>query len=253
MGKLLQVLYAVVAYGIFLATFLYAVGFVGGFGVPKTIDSGVPAPLAAGLAIDAGLLGLFAVQHSVMARPAFKRWWTRIVPAPVERATYVLLSSLALVLLFWQWRPLPAPVWALHGAAGGLVLGLSGLGWLVVLASTFMLSHFELFGLTQAYRALRGRAAEAAAFRTPMLYSLVRHPIMLGFIIAFWAAPVMSLGHLAFAVATTLYILAALQLEEADLMAAFGSRYADYRRRTPMLIPLPRLRPADGTKAAARR
>jgi protein-S-isoprenylcysteine O-methyltransferase Ste14 len=241
MGKLVQMAYALVAYVVFLGAFLYAIGFVGDLVVPKTIDSGPASPLTAALAIDAALLGLFAIQHSVMARPAFKRWWTTIVPAGAERSTYVLLSSLALILLFWQWRPLATPIWSLSGLAAQLVSGLFVVGWLVVLASTFMLSHFQLFGLTQAYAAFRDRAVENIPFHTPMLYGLVRHPIMLGFIIAFWATPVMSVGHLVFAVATTLYILIALQLEEADLIAAFGAKYRDYRRRTPMLIPFPRL------------
>ena len=240
MGKLLQMAYAIVAYIIFLGAFLYAIGFVGDVLVPKSIDTGSPSPWPVALAVDAALLGLFAVQHSVMARPAFKRWWTRIVPAGAERSTYVLFSSLILILLFWQWRPLGTSVWALSGPAAQLVMALFALGWLVVLASTFMLSHFQLFGLSQAYAALRDRAVEAIPFHTPMLYGLVRHPIMLGFIIAFWAAPVMSLGHLVFAISTTLYILAALQFEEADLMAAFGAKYAEYRRRTPMLIPFTR-------------
>lgn len=240
MGKLLQMFYAVIAYIVFLGAFLYSIGFVGALLVPKTIDTGPVSTLPVALAIDAALLGLFAVQHSVMARPAFKRWWTTIVPAGAERSTYVLFSSLILLLLFWQWRPLHAPIWSLDGLAAQSATAIFALGWLVVLASTFMLSHFELFGLTQAYAALRNRAVEAIPFHTPMLYGLVRHPIMLGFIIAFWAAPAMSLGHLVFAVATTLYILVALQFEEADLLAAFGARYADYRRRTPMLIPLTR-------------
>jgi len=241
MGKLVQMAYALVAYVIFLGAFLYAIGFVGDLVVPKTIDSGSTSPLLAALAIDAALLGLFAIQHSVMARPAFKRWWTKIVPVGAERSTYVLLSSLILLLLFWQWRPLPAAVWSLSGLAAQVVAAVFVTGWLVVLASTFMLSHFELFGLTQAYAAFRSKAVKAIPFHTPMLYGLVRHPIMLGFIIAFWAAPLMSLGHLVFAIATTLYILIALQLEEADLIAAFGADYRDYRRRTPMLIPFPRL------------
>jgi protein-S-isoprenylcysteine O-methyltransferase Ste14 len=240
MGKLLQMAYAIVAYIVFLGAFLYAIGFVGDVLVPKGIDTGAPSPWPVALAVDAALLGLFAVQHSVMARPAFKRWWIRIVPAGAERSTYVLFSSLILILLFWQWRPLGTPLWALSGPAAQLVMALCALGWLVVLASTFMLSHFQLFGLSQAYASLRDRAVEAIPFHTPMLYGLVRHPIMLGFIIAFWAAPVMSLGHLVFAVSTTLYILAALQFEEADLMAAFGAKYADYRRSTPMLIPFTR-------------
>lgn len=240
MGKLLQLIYAAVAYVLFLGAFLYAIGFVGDFLVPKTIDSGPQAPWITALAIDAALLGLFAVQHSVMARPAFKRWWTRIVPIGVERSTYVLASSLCLVLLFWQWRPLGGTVWALDGLASQIIRGVFFLGWLVVLTSTFMLSHFELFGLTQAYSAFRDRAVETLPFHTPMLYGLVRHPIMLGFVVAFWSTPVMTVGHLAFAIATTGYILIALQLEESDLVASFGAKYLDYRRRVPMLIPFTR-------------
>lgn len=253
MAKLLQMLYAAVAYVLFLGVFLYAIAFVGDFVVPKTIDSGASGPLLPSLAIDALLLGVFALQHSVMARPAFKQWWTSIVPRPIERSTYVLMSSLALALLFWQWRPLGEAVWSLHGSAAQAVVGVFVLGWLVVLASTFMLSHFELFGVSQAYAALRDRAAAPMQFRTPMLYGLVRHPIMLGFIIAFWAAPNMSLGHLVFAAATTLYILAALQFEEADLMTAFGTSYADYRRRVPMLLPFTRRRTASASQVSTQR
>jgi protein-S-isoprenylcysteine O-methyltransferase Ste14 len=249
-GKIVQLSYAAVAYALFLGAFLYAIGFVGDFLVPKTIDSGRHDPWMTALAIDAALLGLFAVQHSVMARPAFKRWWTRIVPVGIERSTYVAASSLCLVLLFWQWRPLGATAWALDGLAAQLVSGVFFLGWLVVLASTFMLSHFELFGLTQAYAAFRDRAVETPPFHTPMLYGLVRHPIMLGFLIAFWAAPVMTVGHLAFATATTLYILIALQLEESDLVASFGAKYLDYRRRVPMLVPFTRWRAPTTPKQA---
>ena len=250
MGKLLQLTWAAVAYVLFLGAFLYSIGFVGDILVPKTIDSGAPGPWITALAVDAVLLGVFAVQHSVMARPAFKRWWTRIVPVGIERSTYVAASSLCLVLLFWQWRPLGATVWALDGLAAAIVRGVFVLAWLVVLASTFMLSHFELFGLTQAYSAFRDRAVAAIPFHTPMLYGLVRHPIMLGFVIAFWAAPVMTLGHLLFAVATTLYILIALQLEERDLIASFGAQYSDYRRRVPMLVPFTRWRPPPASTHA---
>ena len=240
MGKLLQLAYATAAYVLFLGAFLYSIGFVGDLLVPKTIDSGPRGPWIMALAVDAVLLGVFAVQHSVMARPAFKRWWTRIVPEGIERSTYVLASSLCLSLLFWQWRPLDMTVWALSGLTAYIMRAVFLLGWLVVLASTFMLSHFELFGLTQAYSAFRDRTVETLPFHTPMLYGLVRHPIMLGFITAFWAAPVMTYGHLAFAIATTGYILIALQLEESDLVASFGAKYLDYRRRVPMLIPFTR-------------
>lgn len=248
MGKLLQLAYATAAYVLFLGAFLYSIGFVGDLLVPKTIDSGPPGPWIMALAVDAAVLGFFAVQHSVMARPAFKRWWTRIVPVGIERSTYVLASSLCLVLLFWQWRPLGVTVWALNGLASQIVFAVFVLGWLVVLASTFMLSHFELFGLTQAYSAFRDRTVETLPFHTPMLYGLVRHPIMLGFIMAFWAAPVMTYGHLAFAIATTGYILIALQLEESDLIASFGSKYLDYRSRVPMLVPFTRWREPTAPK-----
>jgi protein-S-isoprenylcysteine O-methyltransferase Ste14 len=238
MARLAQMAYATAAYLLFLGVFLYAIAFVGDIFVPKTIDSGPSGPTLSALAIDALLLGVFAVQHSVMARPAFKRWWTRVVSPAIERSTYVLASSLALALLFWQWRPIGGVVWALNGLAGETVLGAFVLGWLIVLASTFMLSHFELFGLSQAYAALRARAAGPMQFRTPMLYGLVRHPIMLGFIIAFWAAPVMSVGRLVFAIATTLYILIALQFEEADLMAsAAACRVAAALQRAPSVKP----------------
>jgi methanethiol S-methyltransferase len=237
-GRIAIFLYGVVAYLAFLATFLYAIGFVAGAGVPKTIDSGAAAPLGEALLVDLLLLGLFAVQHSGMARPGFKRWWTRIVPQPMERSTYVLLSSLVLMLLFWQWRPLPSMVWSVENGVGrALLWGLQGLGWLTVLVSTFMISHFHLFGLKQVGDHAQRREPGAPRFQTPGLYRHLRHPIMLGFLIAFWATPAMSLGHLLFAVATTGYILIALQLEERDLVGFFGDRYRAYREQVPMLLP----------------
>tara|TARA_R110002074_G_scaffold399845_1_gene593900 strand:+ start:1661 stop:2404 length:744 start_codon:yes stop_codon:yes gene_type:complete len=238
MSKFLQMLYALVAYVFFFGTFLYLVGFLGGLVVPKTIDSGPEGPWLSALIINLVLIGIFAIQHTVMARPAFKSWWTKIVPNSIERSTYVVATNLTLVLLFWQWRPLTSVIWDLDGVAGQIMFGVFGFGWLVVLISTFMLSHFELFGLTQAYAGFRGRVSHDIPFHTPMLYGLVRHPIMLGFIIAIWAAPTMSLGHLVFAFATTLYILIALHFfEERDLLKVIGTEYADYRRRVPMLIP----------------
>ena len=236
-------LYGVVAYVVFLCTFLYAIGFVAGLPLPKTVDLGLPAsaagePLALSLLVDVALLLLFAVQHSVMARPAFKRWWTRVVPAAMERSTYVLLASAALILLFAQWRPIAVPVWNAGGGAIGVALAAVGaIGWCLVLASTFMLDHFELFGLGQVWHRLTGRVAAPAEFRTPLVYKHVRHPIYLGFILAFWGAPTMSAGHLLFAFATTGYILVGIWFEERDLIAMFGQRYRDYRRQAGMLIP----------------
>ena len=235
----LGALFAAVSYAVFLASFLYAIGFVGNLLVPKSID-GPPGTVDwMAFVIDAAVLGLFAVQHSVMARPGFKAMWTRIVSPSIERSVYVLASSLLLVLVFWAWRPLPAVVWDVRGtAAGSVLLALYALGWAIVLLSTFMISHFELFGLTQAWRRLRNLPTPPSGFKVVLLYRFVRHPIMLGFIIAFWAAPVMTHGHLLFSILTTGYILVGIQLEERDLMAAFGNAYARYRQRVPMLLPL---------------
>ena len=249
MGGVIAFLYGVASYGVFFASFLYAIVFVGNithvpgiseFTVPKTIDSGSPSsPLSSAL-IDAVLLSIFALQHSVMARPAFKRVWTRIVPPSVERSTYVLLSSLALILLFWQWRPLPEPVWELANPAA--VLATSALFWVawgIVLVSTFLLNHFELFGLRQVWARMRGGEVPGSTFKTPLFYKLVRHPIYFGFIVAFWATPVMSVGHLLFAAATSAYIFIGIFLEERDLVAYFGDTYRDYQRRVRMLFPMP--------------
>jgi protein-S-isoprenylcysteine O-methyltransferase Ste14 len=239
MGGIVAALYGAAVYLIFVATFLYAIAFVGNLPAPKTIDSGMPGSLGTALLVNTLLLGLFAIQHSVMARPAFKRWWTRIVPQSVERTTYVLLASAALLLLYWQWRPIPDAVWSVSHPAGIVILqAVFWTGWALVLVSTFLISHFELFGLRQVWARLRGQELPSPVFRTPSLYKRVRHPIYLGFLLAFWAAPTMSVGHLLFAIATTGYILIGIFLEERDLMALFGEQYRRYREEVPMLIPL---------------
>jgi protein-S-isoprenylcysteine O-methyltransferase Ste14 len=238
MGGMLSVLYGIAVYGFFFATLLYAIFFVGNVFVPKTIDSGTPGLLAEALVVNTLLLALFAVQHSVMARKGFKRWWTRIVPPAVERSTYVLAASLALALLVWQWRPIPQTVWAVRDPALGLALqAVFWLGFAVVFVATFLINHFELFGLRQVFMRLLGREMPEQAFRTPLLYRWVRHPLYLGFILGFWAAPVMSAGHLLFAVASTGYIFVGIWFEERDLLEQFGERYRSYRARVGMLLP----------------
>ena len=236
-ARLLILFYAIVSYAVFLVSSLYAIGFVGNYLVPKSIDVGGATNLSEAIIVDLLLLGLFAIQHSIMARPAFKQWSAKILPAACQRSTYVLLSSLILLLLFWQWRPIPTAVWQIDGIAAWLLIGVYGLGWSIVFASTFMIDHFDLSGLRQAFFALRGAEAPGQSFRTPLLYKIVRHPLMLGFLLAFWATPQMTAGHLLFAIMTTAYILVGLQFEERDLIAQFGAAYQQYRRRVPMLLP----------------
>jgi protein-S-isoprenylcysteine O-methyltransferase Ste14 len=237
-GRVTALLYGLLAYTIFVVSFLYAVGFVEGSMVPKTIDTGADVSMTEALVVDLLLLSLFAVQHSVMARKQFKAWWTQFVPKSVERSTYVLAASLALALMLWQWRPLPDVVWEVADPQlAAAITGLSLLGFVLVLTSSFLINHFELFGLHQVVANLAGRDMPEQKFRTPFLYGFVRHPIYLGFIIAFWAAPVMTVGHLMFAAVTTAYIFVGIALEERDLVALFGDEYRRYRKTASMIIP----------------
>ncbi|MET0659859.1 MAG: methanethiol S-methyltransferase [Steroidobacteraceae bacterium] len=238
MRAIIAALYGLGAYVVFFGTFLYAIGFVSNTVVPKTIDSGAGGSVLVALAIDLALLAVFALQHSVMARPAFKRWWTRFVPRPVERSTFVLFASAALLLLYWQWQPILTPIWVVSDPVIVQILhGVFWLGWLLVLLSTFLINHFELFGLHQVWAHLRGRDLPAPKFRTPSLYKYVRHPLYLGFVLAFWATPTMTAGHLLFAFGTTGYILLGIWFEERDLIAQYGERYRRYREQVGMLWP----------------
>jgi len=233
--------YGSLSYLLFLGTFLYAIGFIGNFGVPTTLDGAPGKPLGVAFLIDVGLLTLFAVQHSVMARKWFKDWWTRLVPKPVERSTYVLFSSVALILLFWLWQPLGGVVWSIEDPSGRLVLRvLFAFGWALVLVSTFLINHFDLFGLRQVWLYLLGRPYTTLHFGTPGPYRLVRHPLYVGWLFAFWSTPTMTLAHLLFSIATTAYILLAIQFEERDLVREHGDSYESYRRSVPMLIPFTR-------------
>ena len=240
MARLLAVLYGMGSYALCLVALLYAIGFVGNLIVPKSINSGTVGPLLQSILVNISLLGLFAVQHSVMARPGFKRWWTRVIPTPIERSTYVLAASLVLLALYWLWQPIPAPVWAVRNPiAAATINAVFWFGWGMLIVSTFLISHFELFGLSQVFARLLGRELPPPKFHTPLLYKRVRHPIYLSFLLAFWASPSMTIGHLLFSLATTGYILIAIQLEERDLIQMFGEQYRRYRQQVAMLLPLP--------------
>lgn len=241
MSRILAFCFGLASYLVFLVAFLYAIGFVDSIFVPKDINSGEPVPTIEAVGINIVLLSLFAAQHSLMARQTFKRWWTRFVPNAIVRSTYVLFASSILLLLFWQWRPIPFIIWHIsERTAAAALLGLSLLGWLLVLLSTFMINHFELFGLYQVFENLRARTIHDPHFKAPFLYKIVRHPIYLGFIIAFWSTPVMTFGHLLFAAMTTAYIFVGLTLEERDLVTLFGDQYQRYRKQVAMLVPWPR-------------
>lgn len=241
MKRVMFFLYGVICYFAFFGTFLYAIGFVGNLFVPKALDSGAEGPLARALLINAGLLGLFAIQHSVMARKGFKKVWTKIIPKPIERSTFVLFTSICLILLFVNWQPIGGVVWNVQDPVGQIVLySIFALGWLMVLVATFLINHFDLFGLRQVWLYLRGKEYTPVKLGRPWLYKYIRHPLYAGFMLAFWATPAMTIAHLVFAIATTAYMLIAIQLEERDLIAEHGQGYVNYRREVPMLIPIKR-------------
>ncbi|HEY2683175.1 MAG TPA: hypothetical protein VGI93_06685 [Steroidobacteraceae bacterium] len=250
MSRIAIFLYGILSYLVFFAAFLYSIGFIGGFLTPTILD-GVPrASFGTALCVDLALLALFAIQHSGMARPAFKSWLKKFLPEEIERSTYVLLSSLALIVMFIYWQPIGGVIWSTTGALRSALIGVYGLGWALLLYTTFLIDHFDLFGLKQVWRRLCNRVYRPPAFRTPSLYKLVRHPLYIGWLMIFWAAPTMTVAHLVFSMATTAYILIAIRWEENDLVAAFGPSYEDYRARTPMLIP--RIRARRATMAASK-
>ena len=241
MGRILSFIYGVLAHAGFLVTFAYLVGFLANFAVPKSIDSGEAGPFGLALLVNVLLLAIFGIQHSVMARPGFKQWWTRIVPKHIERSTYVMISNLLVALLVWQWQPMVGVVWNVDHPVGKLILwGLFGLAWVILVLASFMINHFDLFGTRQVYLYLRGRECSQLKFETKGFYKYIRHPLMLGWIVGFWSTPQMTVGHLVFAIGTTLYILIAIQIEERDLLRFHGEAYESYRRQVSMLLPLKR-------------
>ena len=246
MNPIIAFVYGTLCYLLFLATFLYGVAFLGNFGIDRTIDGTAMIPFGQALLVNTALLGLFAVQHSVMARPGFKQWWTKFVPKPVERSTYVLFSSLALLLLFYLWKPMGGTVWEIQDSiVRGVIYGIYAGGWLLILTTTFLINHFDLFGMRQVWLYLTGQPYTPLTFTMPGLYRYVRHPLYIGWLLTFWATPTMTAAHLVFSVATTAYILIAIRLEERDLVAVHGSAYDEYRKQVPMLVPA--LRPAVET------
>jgi methanethiol S-methyltransferase len=252
MKRLPIFLYGIASYAVFFAVFLYAIGFIGNLWVPKSMDSPRDVSLTTALLINLGLLGLFAVQHSVMARPAFKRWWTRVVPPEAERSTYVLFSSLCLIALFWFWQPMGGVIWDMGAPAGKTTMYVVyAAGWALLLYSTFLINHFDLFGLRQVWLHLRGKPYTTVPFRSPWLYRQVRHPLYVGWLMIFWATPVMTVAHLVFAIMTTAYILVAIQFEEHDLIAAHPE-YAEYKKQVPALIPFTKRRATEKARVASR-
>jgi len=243
--RALVFLYGLVSYALFLAVFLYAIGFVGGIVVPKGLDDGDVGSKSTAILINAGLLAVFAIQHSIMARPAFKRWWTGIIPEAAERTTFVMVTNVLFLVLYWQWRPMPEVVWSVDAGAANALWVLFWIGWAIAFLSTFMIDHFDLFGLRQVTLYFQRKDYTPPKYYERFFYRYVRHPLMLGFIIAFWAAPVMSEGRLLFAAMTTAYILVAIHIEERDLLSAHGDDYRAYQRRVSMLLPIPKGKKAD--------